>query len=284
METLDSVVNFEDLFDFSPEPADAAGSVDPADYPDCLRATPVPSPLISLRVPPAAAAAALFRATEPVATTGGRLAQGPGSVPDRQLQQQEQQLTVQQRKRLTAGDSAPATGVLSASVPAVASLWGGSVSGSSTTASSSLGRVNAGSFDQFFENFQDELDYPQPPLLSADQSSSSAPEVVKSKRGRKPGQKSAKSDMKSKLERSRQSARECRARKKLRYQYLDDLILEREKANMLLRQELQLYLKWCHEMDSGHMPEGVLELIKQNKAAGGSSVPGSSGAGNSRPK
>ena len=36
--------------------------------------------------------------------------------------------------------------------------------------------------------------------------------------------------MKSKLERSRQSARECRARKKLRYQYLDDLILVRTLA------------------------------------------------------
>merc|ERR1712110_1274740 len=35
----------------------------------------------------------------------------------------------------------------------------------------------------------------------------------------------------NKLEKSRQSARECRARKKLRYQYLDDMILEREKAN-----------------------------------------------------
>lgn len=46
---------------------------------------------------------------------------------------------------------------------------------------------------------------------------------VKSKRGRKPGQTNLKTDMKSKLERSRQSARECRARKKLRYQYLDDL-------------------------------------------------------------
>jgi len=36
------------------------------------------------------------------------------------------------------------------------------------------------------------------------------------RRGRRPGQKNLKTDMKSKLERSRQSARECRARKKLR--------------------------------------------------------------------
>merc|ERR1711890_152559 len=48
------------------------------------------------------------------------------------------------------------------------------------------------------------------------------------------------SEMRStnKLEKSRQSARECRARKKLRYQYLDDMILEREKANDALREEL----------------------------------------------
>ena len=37
-------------------------------------------------------------------------------------------------------------------------------------------------------------------------------------------------DVKAKLEKSRQSARECRARKKLRYQYLEDLVIKREQA------------------------------------------------------
>jgi len=88
---------------------------------------------------------------------------------------------------------------------------------------------------------------------------------VKSKRGRKPGQTNLKTDMKSKLERSRQSARECRARKKLRYQYLDDLILERERANVVLRDELIKYQKWCHELDKGRIPEGLHEIIKRCK-------------------
>merc|ERR1711936_424415 len=84
---------------------------------------------------------------------------------------------------------------------------------------------------------------------------------TKAKRGRKPNQKSLKSDMKTKLERSRQSARECRARKKLRYQYLDDLLLEREKANLKLREELLKYQKWCHEMDKGRIPDGLQEML-----------------------
>lgn len=41
------------------------------------------------------------------------------------------------------------------------------------------------------------------------------------------------------LERSRQSARECRARKKLRYQYLEELVSDREKAVIALRKELE---------------------------------------------
>ena len=45
--------------------------------------------------------------------------------------------------------------------------------------------------------------------------------------GTRRGRRSGKPDVRAKLERSRQSARECRARKKLRYQYLDDMILGR---------------------------------------------------------
>ena len=58
--------------------------------------------------------------------------------------------------------------------------------------------------------------------------------------GRRPGRRSSKMDVRAKLERSRQSARECRARKKLRYQYLEDLVANREKAVFALRDELEL--------------------------------------------
>jgi hypothetical protein len=47
-------------------------------------------------------------------------------------------------------------------------------------------------------------------------------------------------DVKVKLERSRQSARECRARKKLRYQYVEELVTDRERAIHALRQELEM--------------------------------------------
>ena len=64
-----------------------------------------------------------------------------------------------------------------------------------------------------------------------------------------------------KLEKSRQSARECRARKKLRYQYLDDLILERERANERLRGEMNKFVTWCAMLDQNNVPEGMQAFL-----------------------
>lgn len=61
------------------------------------------------------------------------------------------------------------------------------------------------------------------------------------KKETKASKKGVKLDTKSKLEKSRQSARECRARKKLRYQYLEDLVCNREKAVQKLREELSRF-------------------------------------------
>ncbi|XP_033323569.1 REPTOR-binding partner isoform X2 [Megalopta genalis] len=84
------------------------------------------------------------------------------------------------------------------------------------------------------------------------------------KRGRKPGRKASdKSDMKAKLERSRQSARECRARKKLRYQYLEELVADREKAVLALRKELETYRQWGQELDAGRVPDGLQTMLEE---------------------
>ncbi|XP_068899316.1 REPTOR-binding partner isoform X3 [Tenebrio molitor] len=89
------------------------------------------------------------------------------------------------------------------------------------------------------------------------------------KRGRKPGRKSGdKVDMKAKLgplyfvERSRQSARECRARKKLRYQYLEELVADREKAVFALRKELEKFQVWAKEIDEGRVPEDIQTILE----------------------
>ena len=48
-----------------------------------------------------------------------------------------------------------------------------------------------------------------------------------------------------------------------RYQYLDDTLLEREKANIKLKDELLVYQKWCHELDKGRIPDGLQEMLKE---------------------
>jgi len=68
----------------------------------------------------------------------------------------------------------------------------------------------------------------------------------------------------AKLEKSRQSARECRARKKLRYQYLDDMIAEREKANIYLKEELEKYVSWCQQLDGNQVPDGLQTFLNSD--------------------
>ncbi|CAF1127332.1 unnamed protein product [Rotaria sp. Silwood1] len=65
------------------------------------------------------------------------------------------------------------------------------------------------------------------------------------KRGRKP----MKIDSNTQLEKSRESARQCRRRKKLRYEYLEELVVDREKAIVKLHEEVQRLRSICQQID-----------------------------------
>jgi len=250
METINTV-NFEDLFDFSPEPVDQVASSGATGGGSGGDSKSGEGSNITLSNNSRNIKNHLEEGSSYDAVAGHHSQQHHNAFAD--------------FDRVLAGGSylsnrESSSPKLSVSVPANWSTSGGGGGISSTTpptASSSADTnkgFTVGSVGQLLNELPEAATAP------------SVPVVTKSKRGRKPGQKSLRTDMKTKLERSRQSARECRARKKLRYQYLDDLILEREKANELLRQELVKYQKWCHEIDKGRIPDGLTDLIKEFKA------------------
>ena len=59
------------------------------------------------------------------------------------------------------------------------------------------------------------------------------------KQKRRRAKSKSKADVEARLQRSRQSARECRARKKMRYKTLEDMIASKESENLALREELE---------------------------------------------
>jgi vacuolar-type H+-ATPase subunit E/Vma4 len=79
------------------------------------------------------------------------------------------------------------------------------------------------------------------------------------KRGRKP----LKSDSNTRLEKSRESARQCRHRKKLRYEYLEELVNDREKAIAQLQQELERLRSICQQIDQRGLNNDIHQELKQ---------------------
>lgn len=292
METINAV-NFEDLFDFSPEPVDRLSHDDRDLQPSPLNIPPTQAPPNSLY---SSSASVNIKASTNTANhntsdafadfdaiTSGLLGNADLKGTSFDVKAQTQFFHQSQHSNKQSGGELQ----LSSSVPVHWSNSGGPDSKyrNNTTASISNSQSDKprtastevdGRSDFAVAASITELlkDLPQSLIQGGDRKSDSnrssigeetQQQPVKSKRGRKPGQTNLKTDMKSKLERSRQSARECRARKKLRYQYLDDLILERERANVALRDELIKYQKWCHELDKGRIPEGVHEMLKNLK-------------------
>ena len=74
--------------------------------------------------------------------------------------------------------------------------------------------------------------------IDEEQPEQASPSETPKRTGKKRGRKPTQMNLEAKLERSRQSARECRARKKLRYQSLEDTIAEKEARVYALRKEV----------------------------------------------
>lgn len=89
--------------------------------------------------------------------------------------------------------------------------------------------------------------------------------TVQPRKGKKRGRKPLNVDAAKRIELSRQNARECRARKKLRYQYVEELVVSREKAVEALRQELATLKQWCVTLDGGQLSEECVSFVRQLK-------------------
>lgn len=302
METINAV-NFEDLFDFSPESVDRLSHDDRDLQPSPLTLPPVQvppnsyssSPSVNIQHPPNTTdqgSGDVFADFD--AITQGLLGnpvaeKTPLNIASSINNPHQHSSSVFAHQSQHPDKQSGGEFRLSASVPATWGIGGRDLSTSGATSSSQASNVNrpsakadpatnvnersnfavAATITELLKDLPESIIEGSQRKSGSNRSSlgedTQQQQPVKSKRGRKPGQTNLKTDMKSKLERSRQSARECRARKKLRYQYLDDLILERERANVALRDELIKYQKWCHELDKGRIPDGIHEMLKNFK-------------------
>ncbi|CAC5406160.1 unnamed protein product [Mytilus coruscus] len=80
-------------------------------------------------------------------------------------------------------------------------------------------------------------------------------------KGKRPGRPSSNISPKQRQERSRQSARECRSRTNVRYQYLEQLVKIKEKSVYKLRKELELHRRWCEEIDNGVISDDLVKSL-----------------------
>lgn len=211
-------VNFDDLFDFSPEPQQQSAHADQSE------------PAHVDQSGPAGEHAAL-----------DRLQDTSKNYYTLQTQQQQQQQMYQeasgqqQQQHLNPYNN-------------------NSSSGNNNSYCSNAQQVGQGGGETYMQQLWEDL-----PDSDTGSGGEGGGDIVEEERR---GRKGKGGDARVKLERSRQSARECRARKKLRYQYLDEMILEREKANMVLRAELNKYVGWCRELDMGRLPDGWHSFIQ----------------------